>query len=502
MQDSNRQIRLGAVISYSTLFVNIILSLLYTPWMVAQIGKSNYALYTLATSFISLFMMDFGLSAGVSKYVAQYRAEGRKNDIGRLLSTAGFLYVIADIVILTVLTVCYFLLDTIYKGLTPNELQTYRGLFLIVAVYSIVSFPFLPLSGILNSYEKFIQQKLCELFQKLFSVALTIISLLMGAGVQVIVISNAVSGVITIVLKLLIISKKTGITFDGIKFDVGLLKQICAFSLWSTIGSLAQRCIFSLAPTILGVVSTSTEIAVFAPANALEGYFYTIAAAVNGLFLPKILRYISNNEENKIMPLMIKVGKYQLFVLGFIYVGFLCIGGDFMTAWMGQDYVNAWPCALMLFLPDILLFSQQIASTTVIAKDMIKYNALGNVIMAAICVIMSFILCPRLGVFGTCFSIMSGYSVLFFYQNILYQKKLGLNMKHFFKTCYFKMLFPMAVAAGISWLICSYIPYSGWLAVVAKGGIVTVIYLPVMVAAMGKEGRAMMLDALQRIKTF
>lgn len=502
MQDSQRQIRFGTAISYGALSVNIVLSLLYTPWMVAQIGKSNYALYTLATSFISLFVMDFGLSAGVSKYVAQYRAEEREKEISKLLSTAGFLYIIADVVILIVLLVAYLLLDVIYQGLTPGELQIYRGLFMIVAIYSVVSFPFLPLSGILNAYEKFIQQKLCELFQKLFSVGLTITALLMGAGVQVIVISNAVSGIITIVLKLVIIRRETGITFGKLRFDAGILKQICAFSLWTTISSLAQRCVFNLAPTILGVVSDSGEIAVFAPANALEGYFYTIAAAVNGLFLPRILRYVSNEEENKIMPLMIKVGKYQLFVLGFIYVGFLCVGRDFMISWMGYDYVKAWPCALLLFLPDIFLFSQQIANTTVIAKDMIKYNSIGSVGMAAICVLMSFILCPRLGAVGTCISIMAGYSALFLYQNMLYQRKLGLDMRGFFKSCYFRMVLPIAAAAVLAWLICAWVPWSGWLAVVGKGVIVTAVYLPVMAAAIGKEGRGMVLSELRRIKRF
>ena len=405
-------------------------------------------------------------------------------------------------VLLAILGFLFFSLDKIYVALTSAELETYKGLYLIVAIYSVVSFPFLPLGGIINAYEQFIQQKLCELFQKTFSVLLTVTALLCGGDVKMLVLANAISGIAAIGIKLIIVKKYVHLRLKWPKRDSEMVKNIISFSVWATINNLAGRCVFLLTPSILGIFSSSAEIAIFAPANALEGYFYTIAAAVNGLFLPRIMRYISDDKENKIMPLMIKVGRYQLFILGLIYVGFVCAGKDFMIAWMGQDYVSAWPCAILLFSPDILMFSQQIANTTVFAKNLIKYNALGNAVMAVMSVLMSCILCPRLGAFGTCISIMSGYSVLFFYQNILYQKKLGLNMKQFFRGCYFRMLVPIAVAAGVSWPICSYIPYSGWLAVVAKGIVVTAIYLPVMVVAIGKEGRAMMLHALQRIKTF
>ena len=50
MDNSTKQIRIGAVISYVALAVNIAATLLYMPWMVSVIGKANYAMYTLAYS--------------------------------------------------------------------------------------------------------------------------------------------------------------------------------------------------------------------------------------------------------------------------------------------------------------------------------------------------------------------------------------------------------------------------------------------------------------------
>ena len=65
---SSKQIKEGAFLSYFSIGVNILSGLLYTPWMVNQIGQSNYGLYTLAHSLISLLLVDFGLSSATARY--------------------------------------------------------------------------------------------------------------------------------------------------------------------------------------------------------------------------------------------------------------------------------------------------------------------------------------------------------------------------------------------------------------------------------------------------
>ncbi len=496
--NSGKQIKIGAMISYATLAINIIVTLLYTPWMVATIGKSNYALYTLATSFISLFIMDFGLSAATSRFVAKYKAEGNTKKINEFVSSVELLYMVIAGIILAILTVVFFFLDKIYIGLTDSELKTFRLLYIIVATYSVVSFPCLPFSGILNAYEKFVQTKLCDLFHRLFTVALVIIALILNLGVTAVVVANAVSGIITVLLKFIIIKRKTDVAFTSKHINMSLLRQVAGFSIWITIVSLAQRCIFNLAPTILGIVATSEDIAVFSPASALEGYFYSISAAVNGLFLATVSRYISKNEDDKIYNLMLKVGRYQFIIMCFIFVGFLCVGKDFMIAWMGEEYVAAWPCALLIFIPDVLIFSQQIANTTVIAKNKVKQQAIGYLGMAIVCVALSFVLCSRYGVIGSGISIAISYFFLFCYMNYVYYKHLNINVFRFFKDCYIKLGLPIVIGAAIAFAITSFIPLSQWIGVAVKGLVVCVVYIIVILPALNQEEKNMIKKIFRR----
>jgi O-antigen/teichoic acid export membrane protein len=95
----------GAIVSYITIAVNIIASLLYTPWMLAKIGDSNYGLYTLATTLINIFLIDFGFSSAVSRFVAKYNAEGDQEKINNFLGMLYRLYAIIVGLVLVVLVI-------------------------------------------------------------------------------------------------------------------------------------------------------------------------------------------------------------------------------------------------------------------------------------------------------------------------------------------------------------------------------------------------------------
>lgn len=499
MEQSTKQIKLGAIISYLTLAINIMATLIYMPWMVSVIGESNYAMYTLANSFVNIFVIDFGLSSAVSKFVAQYRAEENQEKETQFISTVTKVYLVLDIAIFVVLFVLFFFVGTIYKGLTVEEIRTFKGLYLIVASYAVVSFPFMPLSGIMYAYEKLIETKLCEALQKVFSIVMVVIVLLYKADVVYVVLANVVSALITIVAKYYIVKKSTPVQVKLAWANMSMFKEVVAFTAWLAVQSLAQRCIFNLAPTILGIVATSKDIAAFAPATSIEGYFATVAAAINGFFIMRITKYVIKDEKKQLYLLMLKVGRYQVILLSWIYVVFVCAGKNFMCAWMGPEFVLAWPCAMFVMLPDIMIFSMQVANTAAIAGNLVKQQALGYVIMAIVCVSFSVPLSSILGAPGAAMAIAIAYFTLFIYNNMLYSKKMKLDMWKFIKECYGTLICPIFIVGVTGYLICDrLVQIDGWKGFVTEAIIVSVLYFVVMMCTITKEERELVLGVFRK----
>lgn len=493
METDNKQIRYGALISYGSIGINIIVALLYIPWMAEKIGQSNYGLYVLATSFINIFLIDFGLSSAVSCFLAKYRAVGDYKTANQFFAVITKLYVFIDLLIALVLVGIYFFIGFLYKGLTPEELNIFKVLYCIVGSFSVLFFPFVPVTGVLTAYEKFIQMKLCDLGQKLLVVLLIVIALWNGYGVFAVVTANAVGSLFFVIVKIMIVQKSTPIHISLLhtKFDRKVMKGILSFSVWTAIINLAQRYIFNIAPSILGIVSDSKEIALFSPANILEGYFYTFAAAVNGLFLAKVSRYVALKEEKQIFSLMLKVGRYQMTVMGLIFIGFICIGHEFMVLWMGVEYEKAWLCSILLFVPDFLLFTEQIANTAVIVKNEVKRQAIGSIIMAMISILLSLLLCGKLGAIGSCIAIMCAYFFIYIYMNIVYKKYLAIDIIRFFKECYLSFVLPYSITIVAGWILCNRLCLSsGWFFWFIKAVMVCMIYsVLVWCLALKKEER-------------
>ena len=160
--DSNRQIKFGVLMSYFAIGINIITGLIYTPWMISSIGQENYGLFTLANSIMAFFMFDFGLSGAITRYISKYLSEGRPDKANNCLGLVYKLYFGIDLLLFIILAVVYIYIPDIYQKLTLDEIEKFKIVYAIAAVFSVLSFPFIPVDGILTANEKFVQLKACD----------------------------------------------------------------------------------------------------------------------------------------------------------------------------------------------------------------------------------------------------------------------------------------------------------------------------------------------------
>ncbi len=480
MRISSNQIKIGAILSYLSIGINIIAGLVYTPWMVDTIGKSDYGLYTLSNSLITLFLVDLGLSSAVSRYVAKYRAEGRQDKVNNFLGAVYKLYLIIDAVIFIALIIIYFCIDSIYVKLTPAELGKFKVVYLISASFAVINFPFVTFNGILNSYEEFVHLKLADVIYRILLVALTVITLLLGGRLYGLVVVHAIVGLISIVYKWIVVKKRIKLRVNWKYSDFSLYKDIFGFSIWVTISSLAQRLVFNITPSILGAVASSATIAVFGIVTTIEGYTYTITTAINGMFMAKISRiYECGGEQDELMPLMLSVGKFQYAINGLIVAGFAVIGKEFINLWIGSTYLDAYYGILLVIIPGLFFNSMQIANTAMIVRKKVNLQAWVNLGMGIVNIIMSIILSSYLGVIGACISISIAYMLRAMALLFIYKRVLKIDMARFVINCYIRMGIPIIITIVLGYLMNSLFSNAGWLVFASKGLVIIGIYTAV-----------------------
>ena len=475
------QLRAGSLVSYATVALDAVAGLIYTPWMVSAIGGSNYGLYTLALSLVNLFLLDFGLGSAVSKYLSEYYAKGRYDEANRFLGAAYKLYALVAAAVCVVLVGAYFLIGVIYTKLTPAELMTFKVLYAIVATYSVLSFPFLSFSGILLSNERFVALKSCAFLQKLSTILLIVGALYFGGGVYSLVAVNAGVGIVFILVRYAIIRGIPHVRPVSPGGRTVGFRGILGFSGWVTVAQIAQRLIFNVTPTILGAVSGSHAIAVFGLASSLEGYVFVVSEALNGLFLPKVSRIVSQDgSQDGLLDLMVRVGRLQTYILGLIVLGFVCFGYRFVLTWMGSDYTLVYYCTVILMLPALIDLPQQIGRTAVLATNNVRAQAHVYVAMVFLNVVLTIGLARLFGVVGACISICIAYAARTFGMNLIYRRALAVDVGAFFRRTYGSWLVPAGLSLGFGGLLEIVLAVPGWTGIALKAAAFSLVYMFLM----------------------
>lgn len=480
--NETKQIKAGALLSYFGVAINILAGLLYTPWMVRQIGQSDYGLYTLATSVTAFFLMDFGISGAISRLISRYRAQGREDEVKNILGLTYKMYLVIDGLIFLALFIIFLFMQNIFVRLSAAEIEKFRIVFVMVGFYSLLSFPFIPLNSILTSYEKFTALKGFDIFSKLLSISLVCSVLFLGLGLYALVLTNCLSAIVIIVLKLIYLKRRVHIKINFKFKDKKMLLNIFSFSIWATIISVAARLIINISPSILGMFSGAIQISVFSYGASLEGYTWMLANALNGLLLPKVTRItVQENNPEKITSLMIKVGRIQLLIIGLVAVGLITMGKEFIILLMGENFANSYYVALCLILPGVVTMTQDVAYNYLVAMNEIKWRALDYIGASVISILLSLLLTPKFGAVGA--GVAAGIGIVIGHvivMNVIYHRVFHLDIPRFFKECHLKLALPMILTAAVAVLLQVLFPVHSLILFFVKAVAVGAVYVLLM----------------------
>lgn len=466
----------GAIISYVAIFLNIIISFVYTPWMLHQIGASDYGLYSLINSFIAYFIIDFGLTSAIARFVAKYRAEGDNHKVENIMGLTLKIFFAIDVVIFLCLFVCYFFVADIFTGLTPEEIGRLKVLYAIASTFSILSFGLKPLDGALTAYEYFVPAKIIDMVYKVGSVALVVVALLLGGDIYLLVLINGGLAFLTSVYRYFYWHKKTGLTPNIWFKDKTETKSIFSFSGWTFLIGMAQRFRLNLIPSVLGIFANSTEIAIFALGMTMEAMTWTLSSALNGLFLPMVSRLVHADDQNGIMELMIKVGRIQLFIVFAIFSGFFVCGQLFVNLWVGESYSDVYYIVLCLIFTNIIANTLQVANDKVFAENKIKYTARVTFTTSLLGIVASCCVAGRFGAVGCAACSGAALVVTQLCYLRIYKRRLNIDIARFFKACHLRILPLISAIAILFFLAFHYFNINSWKGLIIGAGCYILVY--------------------------
>lgn len=431
------QKRAGIVLQYLTIFLSILISLVYSPFMLRMLGQNQYGIYSLATSTIAcLSLLSLGLNGSYLRFYSISFKKDKENSVPNLNGLYLFIFSIIGLIALIIgivlaNNVSIFLNET-YSDYDRN---TAKILFIFLSINIAVSFPGSVFTSYITSQEKFIFLKTINLISLVLSPCANIILLYIGYGSVGMVATTTAITVLTIGVNVFFCFKKIKMKISFKNMDFSLFKDILFFSLFISMNQIIELVNWQTDKIILGKMISGTAVAVYAVGSQINSLFTQFSTAISSVFAPKINMLVEEKPENlnsELTNIFIKVGRVQWFVLTLILSGFIFFGKFFIFKWAGVGYDNSYYVAIILMGPAIVPLIQNIGIEIQRAKNKHHIRSIVYLCVAVLNVVISIFLAKLWGeigcAVGTAISMILG-PILF--MNIYYQRKLEINVCNF-----------------------------------------------------------------------
>lgn len=497
------QLKSGALLSYVVLALHNLVGLLYTPFMLRMMGKSEYGLYSIAASIVAyLTVLDLGFGNAIVRYTAKFRAEGKVEEQYKMFGMFFLLYCGIGLVALMAGGVLYFNAENIFDAsMTANELSRTKVILLLMVLNLAITFPFSLFGSIITAYEQFVFQKVIAIARIILNTATMIVLLNLGYKAIAMVVVTTLFNVLTLGLNFWYCKHYLKIKLIFAKFQWGFLKEVSIYSFWIFLNVIMDRIYWSTGQFVLGAFAGTAVVAVFAVAITLEHMYMSFSTAISGVFLPKVTAMAVRESDGKaISNLFIKTGRIQYCVMILVLTGFFLFGRQFIRLWAGEGYDDAYIISMLFFVPLTVPLIQNLGITILQARNQMKFRSLLYLVISLVSLGAQIPLAKRFGGIG-CACAIAGALVLgqIIVMNVYYQVKQKIDIVGFWIEIV-KMSIVPAVLTVLTYYVLQQYALDSVVKLIAGIIVYLLVYLPLFFTlSMNSYERDLILKPIKKI---
>src|SRR4030042_3205584 len=131
------------------------ITLVLFPFIVSHVGKEVYGAYLLVMTFTGyLGVLDFGVTAAATKYVAEFMGKGDREGAKKIISASFSFYLIIGLISAAILLILSFCFDHIFNVEVANKIIM-QQLFWVAAGASLFIWAGRAFDGVIQGFQRY-----------------------------------------------------------------------------------------------------------------------------------------------------------------------------------------------------------------------------------------------------------------------------------------------------------------------------------------------------------
>ena len=237
------QLKAGAALNYVSIILNMVVGLIYTPYMLRMLGQSEYGLYSLAASIIAyLTVLDLGFGNAIVRYTARFRAEGKLREQEEMFGMFFILYIGIGVIAMIIGSALSLNVEHLFfRSMTETEVERTKIMLWMMTFNLTFTFPMSIWGSIMTAYERFVFQRFVSIIRSILNPVVMVFLLVIGYKAVAMVVVTTVFNVVTLLINWWYCKNRLKIKVRFAKFKWKFLKEVSIYSFWIFLNAIMDR---------------------------------------------------------------------------------------------------------------------------------------------------------------------------------------------------------------------------------------------------------------------
>ncbi len=370
------------------------------PFVVGCLGDRIYGLWVLVGKVIDYYgLLDLGITAAVSRHIAGAIGAKDNKQCNQVISNALALYSgVAVVVTAATLGLC-LIAPLIAKN--PEDASLFQQVVLVLGLNTAVEFPVRVFGGVLTAQLRYDIMSVLKIGSLVLRVSGIVAVLSLGHGILAMALVTVAAGVPEKIGYIYFAKRnypELRISSDYLSRQT--VRTLYGFGLYIFVIQMGDLLKFNVDSFIVASFVSLAAVTHYGIASTLIMNFMTLMGTVMGVLLPVFSRLEAEKNMARMKRFFFLSTKIAICLSTFIGFGFIAWGRFFIERWMGPEYLDAYPC-LVILAAGVTISQWQSASLALLfGTSKLKFYAIANGVEAAANLGLSLLLVGWFGIEG------------------------------------------------------------------------------------------------------
>ena len=343
--------------------------------------------------------MDFGVGAAVSRYIARAVGAGDEDECNRIISNALVLYSGIAVLVVTASAVVAQTATLLIES--PEEVEVFSWVIFVLGVNVALEFPIRVFGGVLTAHLRYDVMSALKLGTLLMRTAGILMVLSHGYGLLALAIVTAGAALPEKAAYIYFARKSyPSYQFRSSYLSLATVRMLYGYGIYALLIQITDMLKFNVDSIVIAGFIGVAAVTHYAIATSLITHFMNLIGTVMGVLLPVFSRLESEDDFARMKKAFFLSTKISVCTASFVGFGLIFWGRPFIERWMGPDYLDAYPCLVILVIGCTAGLWQAASQAILFGTSKHKFYAIANAAEAAANLALSLLLVGRYGIVG------------------------------------------------------------------------------------------------------